>query len=359
MQSNYTFKSVGLALILSIFLLNLCIPARMTAQTNSLPNKLFQEEQFVLINGIEQWVTIKGTPSKPIILFLHGGPGSPISPYSDALYQSWEADFIIVQWDQRGAGKTYGRNAPEELTPEFLIDNPLTIEQMTADGIALSEYLIKHLNQEKIILFGTSWGSLLGVNMASQRPDLFYAYVGHSQVVNPAIDLPLYDKIYQMATTKKDSIALNLLHNIGKPPFARAKSAGQFLRLVKQYENANTTPAPKSWFIESAEYDNPKDNQNRSDGDDYSFVNYVGDARLGIKSMGASMHLMENLFTFKIPVYLIQGEADLLTPGSVTKKYFKKIKAPKKRYYLLPKTGHGFNQAVLATQYKIFKQITR
>ena len=357
MHSIYSFAYTVRALLSFLFLIALFLPVRVNAQTISASNHNIQEENFVLINGIEQWVTIKGTPSKPIVLFLHGGPGSPISPYSDALYQSWEADFIIVQWDQRGAGKTYGRNAPEELTPEFLIDNPLTIEQMTADGIALSEYLVKHLNQEKIILFGTSWGSLLGVNMASQRPDLFYAYVGHSQVVNPAIDLPLYDKIYQMATTKKDSIALDLLHNIGKPPFARAKSAGQFLRLVKQYENANTTPAPKSWFIESAEYDNPKDNQNRSDGDDYSFVNYVGDTRLGIKPMSAGIHLMEEHYTFKIPIFLIQGKADLLTPSAVTKKYFNKIKAPQKRYYLLPKTGHGFNEAVVETQYKIFKRI--
>lgn len=47
------------------------------------------EERFIIINGIEQWVTIKGDISKPIVLFIHGGPGSPISPYSDNLYQEW------------------------------------------------------------------------------------------------------------------------------------------------------------------------------------------------------------------------------------------------------------------------------
>jgi dipeptidyl aminopeptidase/acylaminoacyl peptidase len=86
------------------------------------------EEKFILINGIEQWVTIKGDRSKPFILFLHGGPGSVMSGYSDNLYKAWEKDFIIVQWDQRGAGKTFGRMAPAELTPEYLQSNPLTLE---------------------------------------------------------------------------------------------------------------------------------------------------------------------------------------------------------------------------------------
>src|SRR5664279_1943582 len=62
------------------------------------------EERFIRINGIEQWVTIKGDRTKPVILFLHGGPGSPLSPYADAIYSKWEKDFILVQWDQRGAG---------------------------------------------------------------------------------------------------------------------------------------------------------------------------------------------------------------------------------------------------------------
>ena len=93
--------------------------AKITLNNSALKNQIF-EEKYVVINGIEQWVTIKGNSSKPIILFIHGGPGSPISPYIDVLYKDLEKDFIIVQWDQRGTGRTYGQNAPpEELTPEY------------------------------------------------------------------------------------------------------------------------------------------------------------------------------------------------------------------------------------------------
>lgn len=358
-----TFKTISFSRNLTLFLFLLTTFFCTRAQDNSRStnnsssrNQIF-EETFILINGIEQWVTIKGESSKPVILFLHGGPGSPLSPYSDILYKEWEKDFIIVQWDQRGTGKTFGRKAPAELTPEYLQLNPLTVDQVSSDGIVLSEYLIRHLNKKKIILFGTSWGSVPGVKMATKRPDLFYAYVGHSQVVNPSNDLPLYNRVYQMAEDKNDKDALEILNGIGKPPYDKAKNVGQLFRIVKKYERENSIPAPDSWFVVSTRYDNEKDNQNRNDGDDYSFVNYVGDDRLGVQSMRSTIDFMKDNLDFQIPIYLIQGNEDLLTPKDVTKDYFNKIKAPEKKYYLLPKTAHGFNLSVLETQYKIFRSV--
>lgn len=325
---------------------------------DSIPGNQISEKRFIRINGIDQWVTIKGNRSKPVILFLHGGPGSPLSPYADAIYSGWEKDFILVQWDQRGSGKTFGRTAPVELTPDYLKSNPLTLEQMTTDGIGLAEYLTKHLGKQKIVLFGSSWGSELAVPMAVKRPDLFYAYVGHSQVVNPAEDLKhAYHKVYQMVQTSADQKSLKILDSIGKPPYDRAKKAGQLLRIVKKYERENSTAAPDSWFTISPEYDNEKDAQHRYDGDDYSFVNYMGDKRFGIKSMSSSINLMKDGLDFKIPVYLIQGEEDILTPKEITKDYFGKIGAPQKEYFMLPGAAHGFNLSVIETQYKIIRSL--
>ncbi|MES2811566.1 MAG: alpha/beta hydrolase [Bacteroidota bacterium] len=336
-------------------------PKDNNTQTQTLKNDYdlknqISEEKYVVINGIEQWITIKGNSSKPIILFIHGGPGSTISPYIDVLYKDLEKDFIIVQWDQRGAGRTYGRNMPpKELTPEYLKANPLTLEQMTSDGVEVSKYLLKYLGKQKIILSGTSWGSALGVKIATKQPDLFYAYVGHSQIVNPTIDIESYTKIYKIAESKNDKESLEILNSIGKPPYSRAKNVGLLFRIVKKYERANSTPAPDNWFQLSPAYDNNIDNKNREDGDDYSFVNFVGDDKLGVQSMSATINLMRDNLEFKIPVYLIQGDEDIMTPKENSKKYFDKIKAPKKEYYLLPKAAHGFNQSVVEVQYRIFK----
>jgi pimeloyl-ACP methyl ester carboxylesterase len=353
MQNNAPKPTISIC----ILFLSFAVPLFLSAQDNKKADYQIDEEKYVLINGIEQWITIKGEITKPIILFLHGGPGSPISPYSETLYKEWQKDFIIVQWDQRGTGKTFGRNAPAELTPGYLQLHPLTVKQMSADGIEVSEYLIKHCQKQKIILFGTSWGSVLGVKMATERPDLFFAYVGHSQVVTPLVDSILYNRVYQIAKVKNDKAALETLNSIGKPPYDRARSTGQLFRIVKKYETENSIAAPDSWFVVSVKYDNTKDNQDRSDGDDYSFVNFVGDKILGVQPMSKSIDIMKDNLIFKIPIYLIQGDEDLLTPKEVTKKYFNNIKAPKKEYFLLPKTAHGFNLSVLEMQYKIFKAV--
>lgn len=362
MKRSNTFKVIWPLLVIVVMFHLLIISLFGYAKINTVENgdgrkELINEEKFILINGIEQWVTIHGDIAKPVILFLHGGPGSPISPYSASLYKDWEKEFIIVQWDQRGAGRTFGRIAPEELTPEYLRTNPLTIDQMVSDGTELTKYLLKRLEKEKIILFGTSWGSVLGVKMAASRPDLFYTYVGHSQVTEPTDDLILYKKVYQFAKKNKDTASLSILNTIGAPPYWEAKNVGKLFRIVKKYERLKSTAPPDPWFILAKDYDNTKDNRNREDADDYSFVNYVGDAKLGVRPMRAAINLLKDNIEFKIPVYLIQGQEDILTPKEETKKYFNSIKAPVKKYYELPKTAHGFNSAVLDTKYKIFKAI--
>jgi pimeloyl-ACP methyl ester carboxylesterase len=316
-------------------------------------NKSINEAKFVSIGGIEQWITIKGNDvAKPMILFLHGGPGSVMSPY-DNIYDKWEEEFILINWDQRGAGRTFGRNAPADVNEDYWIENPLTIEQITADGIELSEYLVKRFGK-KIILMGTSWGSILGVKMASKRPDLFYAYIGHSQVVNPAETLVhSYHKVFEMAKKTSDQTSIEKLESIGLPPYAEARNAGQLFRIIKKYERNNSTPAPDTWWKLTSEYDNEKDSKDRENGDDYSFVNYVGFKKLGIEPMMSGVDLMKDNLEFKIPVYLIQGEEDILTPKEITKPYFDKITAPEKKFFVLPKTAHGHNQSVVDLQYKV------
>ena len=313
------------------------------------------EEKYVLIGGIEQWITIKGKDkSNPVVLFLHGGPGSPSSPYADAIFGGWEKDFILVQWDQRGTARTFGRNAPEELDEEYWIENPLTVEQMTADGIEVSEYLLDHLGKQKIILTGTSWGSVLGAGMALKRPDIYYAYVGHSQLVSPAEDfINVYYKIYKTAQENKDQESLKILESVGPPPYDNAKNAGQLMRVIKKHERENSVPAPDSWWKTAPEYDNETDGQHRYDGDDYSFINYAGHKKLGIPAMSSTVDFMKEGLEFKVPVYLIQGEEDILTPQEMTKAYFDKINAPEKEFFLIPGAAHGFNQSVVDMHYKI------
>lgn len=320
--------------------------------------RAIKEEMFVSIGGIEQWITINGTDdTKPAILFLHGGPGSVMSAYGDAANAEWKKDFILVNWDQRGAGRTFGRNAPAALNESYWIENPLTIAQMASDAIELSEYLIKKLGKKKIIIIGTSWGSVLGATIALKRPDLYYAYIGHAQVVNGFNSLRrAYDKVYQFSQSANDQASIDKLRSLGRPPYDDARSAGQLFRIIKKYEKEQSVAAPAFWWNLAPGYDNEKDNKHREDGDDYSFINFVGHKKLGIKPMMLNVDFMKGGFNFRIPVYLIQGEKDILTPKEITKEYFDKIVAPAKQYFLLPDAAHGYNQSVVDTQLKILKE---
>ncbi|WP_158856765.1 alpha/beta hydrolase family protein [Lunatibacter salilacus] len=316
-----------------------------------------REEKYVSIGRIEQWVTISGLDkSNPVILILHGGPGSPVSPYSNAIFGNWENEFVIVNWDQRGSGRTFGRNIPANVDKDYWIENPLRVDQMVADGIELAEYLLKKLDKEKIILMGSSWGSVLGAKMALKRPDLFYAYIGHSQLVNPVEDLKIvYRKLHSLALEQEDNESINTLKSLGKPPYDNARDMGKLMQLIKKYEGKNAIPAPNSWWNPADDYNNTTDAQHREDGDDYSFINYVGHAQLGIKAMSATVDFMEDGLFFEIPIFLVQGEKDILTPAEISKAYFDKIKAPNKEFFIISGASHGFNQAVVDMHYSILQ----
>jgi len=342
-----------------VILLLLFFNTTVFSQIQKIKDSIINEEKFIEINGIEQWISIKGNSTKPIILFLHGGPGSPLSPYSETIYKKIEKEYLIVHWDQRGTGKTFGKIAPEELTPEFLKENPLSIELMTKDGLEIVNYVLKTLNKRKLILFGTSWGSLLGIKMIAKNPELFYAYVGHSQIVQAFIDDAFYKRIENIAKKRKDTDALNILKKIGNAPFERARDSGKFIKIIKTFEKLNTKAAPNNWYISTENYNSKIDEKNRNDGDDYSFINFVGDKKLEIKSMSENVDLIKENNIFEIPIYFIQGNEDILTSKESTKKYFHKIKSPKKKYYLVNKAGHEFNTTIIETQIRIFNKIKR
>jgi pimeloyl-ACP methyl ester carboxylesterase len=132
---------------------------------------------YVRIGGIDQWIQIRGEDrNNPIMLRVHGGPGATWTPLI-TLFLPWEKEFTVVQWDQRGAGKTL------EATGDSVAES-MSVDRMTQDGIELTEFLRNHLHKNKIILLGHSWGSILGIHMVKQRSDLFSAYVGTGQVAN-------------------------------------------------------------------------------------------------------------------------------------------------------------------------------
>src|SRR3984893_952822 len=176
--------------------------------------KGIDEGQFVKIGGIEQWITIRGWDhDNPVLLFLHGGPGDVTNPWAFALFAPWEKLFTVVQWDQRGAGRTLRKTGST-------VGPTITVDRMVHDGIELAEYLRKHLGKEKIIIVGHSFGSILGTRMARARPELFYAYVGTGQVADATKNNSAnYEALLKKAKATADQRAIDELSRVGPPPW--------------------------------------------------------------------------------------------------------------------------------------------
>jgi pimeloyl-ACP methyl ester carboxylesterase len=293
------------------------------------PNGI-DEAGYVNIGGIEQWVQIRGqNRDNPVLLFLHGGPGGTLSQLT-SVFIPWEKDFTVVQWDQRGAGKTLKSTGAS-------IAETMSVDRMTKDGIEVAEYVRTHLHKEKVILLGHSWGSILGINMAKRRPDLFDAYVGTGQVSDLPRSLEIdYANLLQQAKTAQDQKTSLALAEIGPPPFDNRHKLQVFFGSINAYP-----PASDQLAVEAIQrtLTSPPPNYSLLD----AYHTYQGYMKVPTVRLYNEM-LHTNLASlgpdFAIPIFFLQGTADNLTPASLASDYFKTINAPHKEMVLLDGGGH-------------------
>jgi pimeloyl-ACP methyl ester carboxylesterase len=286
------------------------------------------EGRFVAIGGVEQWLQIRGEDrDNPVLLVVHGGPGSPYSIFTPVL-RDWEQHFTVVHWDRRGSGRTLGRSrtpAPADLRFERFVD----------DGIEVAEFLRHHLRKDKIILMAGSMGTLVGIPMAKRRPDLFSAYVGTdfyvSMVENDTLGhAETLERVRSVGNTK----AVAALEAIGGDPRGwSVKDWG-----VRMQWSMGTDPTPKSGFklIFSLLLTNP----------DYT----LRDIRSWLKGFAATRDAMFSQFMqwdartlgtdFEVPFFLLQGGADVVTLTQPAVDYFAEVSAPDKALVLIDGASH-------------------
>lgn len=340
------------ATLLAALLLTLSSSAFAVAPTHgfgcSAPHQAIAQQGFVPIGGIEQWVTVKGDDcANPIILFVHGGPGNPLSPYGDAIYGAWSRQFTLVHWDQRGAGRTYGRTKPAE-------GEQLSIARLRDDGVELAAWVSQRYGQRKVILWGSSWGSILAVHMAKQRPELFHAYLGTAQLVGYQVNQAVsYPKLLGVVRAAGDQAALAVLESVGAPPWTDPRSFGKVRKIIRKFEAKVTTAPPAAWWAPAPLYATPQAEADYEGGEDYSFIQFVG---MHGDGMFSTVDLPALGTDFAIPMFFVEGEQDLLATPDVARRYYDSIRAPAKDFVLLPRAGHDPNQDVIDAEYKMLTE---
>lgn len=301
--------------------------ARNAQQFNISSDKGIDEATFVTIGGIEQWITVRGwNRENPVLLFLHGGPGDVTNPWTFALFASWEKHFTVVQWDQRGAGKTL-RKSGAAVAPS------ITLPRIVKDGVELSDYLRKHLGKNKIIIVGHSFGSIVGLQMARAKPDLFYAYVGTGQVADNSKNyLVAYHELLKKARSTSNQQAIGELTRVGPPPYKSGEGYSVQRRWANAFEGADQFLFGTIGLTLVAPGNSVQDINDSADGQMLSAEHLVPETKsIGPEELGRE---------FLVPIFIFQGAEDFTTPIALARHFLDSIKAPRKAFVPIKAGGH-------------------
>ncbi len=289
----------------------------------------------VMLGGLEQYIIIRGADkTRPVMLFLHGGPGSPEAAFIQHYNPELEHDYVMVYWEQRGAGKTYSKNIPTET---------MNLQQMIADTRELSEYLIHRFGREKIYLTGHSWGSLLGILTADKYPELYHAYFGIGLACLQFKGEQLsYRWVLNQAVEQNDSKAAEKLRNLDFPD-----STGNIdlwlnylmtqRRYVNNYGGGTTREITGMWpmvkiVMNSGIY---------TLGEKLNFMN---SNLFSLENMWLDVintNLFNEIDSMRVPVYIFQGTYDNTTPYSLAKEFYQQLKAPQKGFFSFENSAHS------------------
>lgn len=290
-----------------------------------LPGSIAELEK-VELGGMEQWISIRGhDKNNPVLIWIHGGPGSTQMPLAHHLDHELEKEFVIVHWDQRGAGKS---------NPRGFDESTMSLEQFKADGLELIEYILKRLDQEKVFLLGHSWGTCIGVELAAENPQLIHAYIGVSQVVNDQRAVQIaYDWLMEKAKEKNERERIEFLEELGEPPY-RHNEYRQLASLVAEY-GGNFDQ--EIWRIALIVFDAPE----------YRVIDYyrlLGGMNRGGKPLHeeAMLHFnyIETVPALEMPTFFLVGAKDYNTPAELVKKYYDLIEAPQKELIIFEESAH-------------------
>ena len=287
----------------------------------------------VPIGGIDQWLSIRGRDTRnPILLYLHGGPGAPTMPADWTFQSPWEDYFTVVQWDQRGAGKTYASNSEAQMTPG------MTIDGMTDDAAQVVEYLRKRFGKHRIFLLGHSWGTVLGVKLAQRHPDWFYAYIGVGQVVETRRnEQDGYAFALREAKAHRNAEAVRELESIAPYP-GTAPLTMQRIGVRGKWE---TYYGGLAWGRQSFAFD----------ANTWELSPDYSERELDAIDRGSAFsleHLLQPMLSvdfdevtrFGCPVILFVGAHDYTTSHEQVAQWFDRIQAPSKRLVVFADSAH-------------------
>lgn len=265
-----------------------------------------------VIGGIKQVVEIKtDDATKPVLLFLSGGPGSSMINGAATFTSLLKSKFTIVQWDQRDAGKTLRLN-PSPVQP--------SVSLMEQDTLEVIQFIRKELKQDKIYLLGSSWGNVLGFYIVKNHPELLHAYFASNPVVS---QLASEKELLAILKNhfKDNEVASKELATVSMPSVVDEDMF--YLRkwlFFKEGKAFATSDGFKTGFLQWSKTWSPVWNE------------------------VTRIDLPKTMQSVECPIYFFVGKNDIQTSTRITVDYFKVLKAPKKALFMFENSGHQIHQ---------------
>jgi pimeloyl-ACP methyl ester carboxylesterase len=287
------------------------------------------------LNGVRQRIhVVTNDEKKPVLLFLHGGPGvcnrhSIFTDHIDLL-----DTFTIATWDQRGTGGSYYGVKRETLTAA----------QVTKDAADLVRWLCERFHKNKIFVIGGSWGSQLLTMLARDYPERIAATVGFGQVVDGELNEKIsYEFALNAAREAGDQKSVDKLTEVGAPVMGEYRGGFKGLmaqrRVMMKYGGYSQSDKKRSYaramvipIIKSGEY---------SLLDLYGYVKGYKRVLSAMWHEVACVKFPETHTTFAVPFFIFNGRHDMNTPAELVQDWFDAIEAPRKELIWFELSGHN------------------
>ncbi|MBX4271619.1 lysophospholipase [Clostridium estertheticum] len=284
----------------------------------------------VTLGDSDQWITIRGkNKNNPVLLFLAGGPGGTQLAATREQLKKLEDNYVVVNWEQPGAGKSMKAIPLKSITPERYI----------SDGHELTQYLCQRFKQKKIYVLGESWGSALGILLVQRYPELFSAFIGTGQMVEfVKTDVRMYNLVLKIAKERGDIKQIEKMKNQGLPPYYGKGMVWKFSTL-SQYLT--------KYMTKNSEIERPGYNTlSEIGGTEYGLYDKVS-WMLGLVTTFNQVYpqlynidLSKQATKLDVPVYFMIGRHDVNASPEMAEEYFNAIKAPHKEFIWFEHSGH-------------------
>lgn len=300
------------------------------AAGNVIPGSIATLEK-VNLNGSQQWISIRGKDvNKPVLLFLAGGPGGSQLVTERRALGALEDHFVVVNWEQPGAGKSFDAVDRSELSPERYV----------ADGIALVEHLRERFDEEKVYVLGESWGTVVGVWMVQRNPEYFHAFIGTGQMVAfLEADQICYDFVLNLMQERGDLEKVEQLKQQGPPPYyGKGVALKESAFLIETYNYMNQDPN-----ISDDGFNTFQDLAGSEYGL-YDKLNWFRGALVTIDVVYPQLwevDFREQATQLEVPVYFLIGRHDVNAPTRLTEQYYELLDAPHKELIWFERSGHN------------------